>query len=131
MSEDENSSKQAEADASPNVEPDHVEGAPNANNPPLTASPNNLFFQEKSKHQLRVEKLNLELARKETDNVGKQAILERKLATVKDTALSQRNCIAKLEADRRAPGTKLKAKLRLAQLAAKDNSVTLLAHVND
>ncbi len=37
MSDDENPSKQAEADASPNVERDHVEGAPNANNPPLTA----------------------------------------------------------------------------------------------
>jgi hypothetical protein len=37
MSDDNNPSKQAEADASPNVEPDHVEGAPNANNLPLTA----------------------------------------------------------------------------------------------
>ena len=109
MSDDENPSKQAEADASPNVERDHMEGAPGTNNPPLTASPDDLFLEEKSKHQLRVEKLNLELARKEADNVRKQAILERKLATVKDTALSQRNRIAKLEADRRAPRTKRKA----------------------
>jgi hypothetical protein len=48
MSDDKNPSKQADADASPNVEPDHVEGAPNANNPPLTASPNDLFLQEKA-----------------------------------------------------------------------------------
>jgi hypothetical protein len=40
MSDDENAPKQAKADASPNVEPGHVEGVPNANNPPLTASPN-------------------------------------------------------------------------------------------
>jgi hypothetical protein len=56
--------------------------------------------------------------------------LERELATVKDTVSSQRNRIAKLEADRRALETELKAKLRSAQLAAKDNSVALLARVN-
>jgi hypothetical protein len=67
-----------------------MEGAPNANNPPLTADANGLFLQEKSKHQLRVEKLNLELARKEeADNVQKQAILERKLATLKDIESTQ------------------------------------------
>jgi hypothetical protein len=59
MSDDEKPSEQAEADASPHVEPDHAEGAPNAYNPPLTSSPNDLFLQEKSKHELRVEKLNL------------------------------------------------------------------------
>jgi hypothetical protein len=77
MSDDKNPSKQAEADTSPNVEPDHVEGAPNANNLPFTASPNDLFLHEKSKHQLRVEKLNLELARMEADSVRKQAILKK------------------------------------------------------
>jgi hypothetical protein len=130
MSDDENPSKQAEADASPNVEPGHVEGVPNTNNPPLTASPNDLFLQEKSKHELRVEKLNLESARKGADNVRKQVILERKLATVRHTVQSQRNRIAKLEAGRKALETKLKAKLRSAQLAAKDNSVALLARLN-
>jgi hypothetical protein len=49
MSDDNNPSKQAEADASPNVEPDHhVEGAPNANNSPLTASPNDFFCRKKA-----------------------------------------------------------------------------------
>ena len=47
MCDDDNPSKQAEADASPNVERDHVEGAPNANDPPLTASPNDLFFKRR------------------------------------------------------------------------------------
>jgi hypothetical protein len=61
MSDNENASKQAEVGALPNVEPDHVEAAPNANNLPLTASPNDLFLQEKSKHQLCVEKLNLKI----------------------------------------------------------------------
>jgi hypothetical protein len=130
MTNDDNESKQAEADASPNEESAYVEGAPNANNPPLTASPNDLFLQEKSKHQARVEKLNLDLARKEVDNVRKQAISERKLATVKDTVSSQRTRLAKLEADRKALETNLKAKLRSTQLAAKDNSVSLLARVN-
>jgi hypothetical protein len=119
MTNDDNESKQAEADASPNEESAYVEGAPNANNPPLTASPNDLFLQEKSKHQARVEKLNLDLARKEVDNVRKQAISERKLATVKDTVSSQRTRLAKLEADRKALETNLKAKLRSTQLAAK------------
>jgi hypothetical protein len=38
---------------------------------------------------------------------------------------SQRNRIAKLEADHRALETELKAKLQPAQLAAKDDSVFL------
>ena len=112
MSNDENASKQDEADASPNKESGHVEGAPNANNPPLTASPNDPFLHEKRKYQLDIEQLKLELARKERDNVRKQNILERKLATVKDSVASQRNHIAKLEADRRAVETEIKAKLR-------------------
>ncbi len=130
MRDDDNPSKQAEVDASPNEESAYVQGAPNANNLPLTASPNDLFLQEKSMHQLRVENLNFELARKETDNVRKQAISDRKLATVKGTVSSQRNRIAKLDADRKAVETELKAKLRSAKLAAKDNSVALLARVN-
>jgi hypothetical protein len=130
MSNDENPSKQAQADASPNVEPDHVEGAPNANNPPLTASPNDLFLQEKSKHELRAEKLNFESARKEADNVRKQAILKRKLDAVKHTVATQRNRISKLEASRKALETELKAKLRLTQLASKENIGSLFARVN-
>ena len=77
MRDGDNPSKQAEVDASPNEESAYAQGAPNANNLPLTASPNDLFLQEKSMHQLRVENLNFELARKETDNVRKQAILDR------------------------------------------------------
>jgi hypothetical protein len=107
-----------------------VEGAPNANNLPLRASPNHLFLEEKINHQLCVKKLNLELARKEADNVRKQAILERKLATRKDTVASQGNCIAELDADWTVLETNLKAKLWLAQLAANDNSNALLARVN-
>ena len=53
-------SKQAEADVSPNVEPDHVEGTSPADNPPLTAGPNNSFLEEKRKHRLRVELFVLE-----------------------------------------------------------------------
>jgi hypothetical protein len=108
-----------------------VEGASHANNPPLTASPNDIFLGEKIKHELRcVERLNLELARKKADNVRKQAKRERKLATVEDTVSSQRNRIAELDADRRALETDLKAKLRSVQLAAKDDSIALLARVN-
>ncbi len=73
MSNNENASKQAESDASPNVEPDHVEGAPTADNPPATAGPNDSFLDEKSKHQLRVQQLRIELERKEADNIRKQA----------------------------------------------------------
>jgi hypothetical protein len=49
MSNDENASKHAESEASPNVETDHVEGAPTADNPPATAGPNDSFLDEKSK----------------------------------------------------------------------------------
>jgi hypothetical protein len=69
MSNDENTSKQAQSDASPNVEPDHVEGAPTADNPPATAGPNDSLLDEKSKHRLRVEQLKLELARNEADHI--------------------------------------------------------------
>jgi hypothetical protein len=48
MSNDENASKQDESDASPNVEPDHVEGAPTADNPPAKAGANNSLSDEKS-----------------------------------------------------------------------------------
>ncbi len=68
MSDDENASKQAEADASPNVETDHVEGAPTADNPPATAGPNGSLSDEKSKHWLCVEQLKLELARIDAHN---------------------------------------------------------------
>jgi hypothetical protein len=59
MSNDKKASEQAESDASPNVEPDHVEGAPTTDNPPAKAGPNDSFLDEKSKHQLRVEQLKL------------------------------------------------------------------------
>jgi hypothetical protein len=71
MSNDENTSKQAQSDASPNVEPDHVEGAPTADNPPPTAGPNDSLSDEKSKHRLRVEQLKLELARNKADHIRK------------------------------------------------------------
>jgi hypothetical protein len=79
MSNDENASKQAESDTSPNVEPDHVEGAPTANNPPATAGPNDSLLDEKSKHQLRVEQLKLELARNKADHIRKLATLEKRV----------------------------------------------------
>jgi hypothetical protein len=62
MRDDDNPSKQAEVDAWPNEESAYVQGAPNANNLPLTASPNDLFLQEKSMHQLRVEKSQLRIS---------------------------------------------------------------------
>jgi hypothetical protein len=127
MSNDENASKQAESDASPNVEPDHVEGAPTADNPPATAGPNDSFLDEKSKYRLRVEQLKLELAQKEADNIRKQATLEKKISGV----ANERNHISKLEADRKATETDLlKAKLRSAQLAAKESIGSLLARVS-
>jgi hypothetical protein len=43
-------------------------------NPPATAGPNDTFLDKKSKHLLRIEKLKLELACKEADNICKQAI---------------------------------------------------------
>jgi hypothetical protein len=84
MSNDENASKQAESDTSPNVEPDHVEGAPTADNPPATDGPNDSLLDEKSKHQLRVEQLKLELARNEADHIHKLATLEKRGAWLKE-----------------------------------------------
>jgi hypothetical protein len=63
MSNNENASKQAESNAWLNVEPDHVEGAPTADNPPATAGPNDSLSDKKSKHRLRVKQLKLELER--------------------------------------------------------------------
>jgi hypothetical protein len=80
MINDENASKDAKSAALPNVEPDHVEGAPTADNPPATAGPNNSVLDEKSKHQLRVQQLRIELDCKDTDNICKQARLEKRLA---------------------------------------------------
>jgi hypothetical protein len=79
MGKKENTSKQAESDASPNVEPHHVEGTPTADNTPAMAGPNDSFFDEKSKHWLRVEQFILESAPKEADNIRKQATLEKRL----------------------------------------------------
>ncbi len=130
MSNDENTSKQAQSDASPNVEPDHVEGAPTADNPPATAGPNDFLSDEKSKHRLRVEQLKLELARNEADHIRKLATLEKRVTGLKETVANQCNCISKLEADRKATETELKAKLRSVQLAAKENIGSLLARVS-
>jgi hypothetical protein len=48
-----------------------------ANNPPATAGPNDSFLDEKSKHRLRAKQLKLESARKEANNIRKQATLEK------------------------------------------------------
>ncbi len=130
MSNGENTSKQAQSVASPNVEPDHVEGAPTADNPPATAGPNDSLSDEKSKQQLRVEQLKLELARNEADHIRKLATLEKRVTGLKETVANQRNRISKLEADRKATETELKAKLRSVQLAAKENIGSLLARVS-
>jgi TolA-binding protein len=130
MSNYENESKQNESDASPNVETDHVEGAPTADNPPTTAGPNDSFLDEKSKYRLCVEELKLELARTKADSIRKQTTLETRLAGFKGTLANQRNRISKLEADRKATETELKAKLRSAQLASKENIGSLLARVS-
>jgi hypothetical protein len=87
-------------------------------------------LQEKSKHELCVEKLNFVSACKEEDNVRKQAILKRKLDAVKHTVATQHNRISKLEASWKVLETELKAKLWLTQLTAKENIGSLLAHVN-
>jgi hypothetical protein len=72
MSNDKNASKQAESDASPNVEPDHVEGAPTTNSPPPMAGPNDSFSNKKSKHRLHAKQLKLEfLARNKANNIRK------------------------------------------------------------
>jgi plasmid replication initiation protein len=60
MSNNENASKQAESDALLKVEPDHMEGAPTADNPPAIAGLNYSFLDEKSKHWLRVKQLKVE-----------------------------------------------------------------------
>jgi hypothetical protein len=91
MSNKENASKQAESNASPNVEPDHVEGAPTADNPPATAGPNDSLSDKKSKHWLRVEQLKLELARNEADHIRKLATLDKRGAGLKETVVNQRN----------------------------------------
>jgi hypothetical protein len=130
MSNEENASKQAKSDASPNVEPDHVEGTPTANNPPATAGANDSLLDKKSKHRLRVKQLKLELARNEADNIRKLFTLEKRVAGLKETVANQRNGISKLEAGRTATETELKAKLRSAQLAAKENIASLLARVS-
>jgi hypothetical protein len=130
MSNHENASKQAGSDASPNVEPDHVEGAPIAVIPLATAGLNDSFSDEKRKHRLRVERLKLELARNEADNIRKLATLEKRLAGLEDTVANQRNRMFKLEADRKVTETELKAKLRSAQLVAKENISLLLARVS-
>jgi hypothetical protein len=49
---------------------------------------------------------------------------------LKETVANQRNRISKLEADRKATETELKAKLRSAQLTAKENIGSLLARVS-
>jgi hypothetical protein len=45
---DKNASKQAESDASPNVEPAHVEGAPSADNHLQGLVPMTLFWMKKA-----------------------------------------------------------------------------------
>jgi hypothetical protein len=130
MSNDENASEQAESDTSPNVEPDHVEGAPTADNQPATAGLNDSLSDEKSKHRLRVEQLKLELARNEANHIRKLATLEKRGVGLKETVVNQRNRISKLEANQKATETELKAKLRSVQLAAKENIGSLLACVS-
>ena len=105
----------------------NAEGASNATKPPPTAIPNDQFLAEKLKSEICVEKLNLEVACKDSDNIPRKNTTDRKLATSKETVSSLRICVAELDAARRALKTELKAKLRSAQLAAKDNSNTLLA----
>jgi hypothetical protein len=77
MSNEENAFKQAESDTSPNIEPDHVEGAPTAKKPPAAAGPNDSLPDDKSKHRLRVEQRKLELARNEADHIRRLATLEK------------------------------------------------------
>jgi TolA-binding protein len=100
-----------------------VEGAPTADIPAATASPNDSLSDEKSKHQLRVEQLKLKLARTEADNIHKLATLEKRLARLEDMVSKQRNRIYKLEPNRKATETELKAKLRSAHVSAKEISV--------
>jgi peptidoglycan hydrolase CwlO-like protein len=92
-----------------------VEGAPTADNPAATAGPNDSLSEKKSKHRLCVEQLKLELARNVSDHIRKLATLEKRVTGLKEMVASQRNRISKLEADRKATETKLKAKLRSVQ----------------
>jgi hypothetical protein len=130
MIKDKNTSKQQLSDPSPDVESDHVEAAPTADNITATASPSDSLFDEKSKHRLSDEQLKLELARTEADFIQKQATLDKRLSGYRDMVATQRNRISKLEADLKAIETELKAKLRSAQLAAKENIGSLLACVS-
>jgi hypothetical protein len=66
---------------------------------------------------------------KEANKTCKQAILEKRLSGYRDTVAAQGNCFSKLEAGGKATKTELKAKLGLAQLAAKENMGSLLARV--
>jgi hypothetical protein len=78
---------------------------------------------------LRFQQLKLHSAAcKEAENIRKQTRLEKSL--VGYTVATQRNCISKLEADRKATETKLEAKLHSAQLVAKENIGSLLARVS-
>ena len=109
MSVDENPTEQAEADVSPNQESADTEGASNATKPPPTAIPNDQFLAEKLKLQLCVEKLHLEVARKESDNVQRKNTTDRKLTNSKETVSSLRIRVAELDTTQRAFETELKA----------------------
>jgi hypothetical protein len=74
MINDENTTKEQLSDPSPDVESDHVEAAPSANNPTATAGPSDSFC----KHLVRIQQLNLELARKEADNIRRQGTFGKK-----------------------------------------------------
>jgi CII-binding regulator of phage lambda lysogenization HflD len=60
---------------------------------------------------------------------SKLRTFKRRLAGLRDMVVNLHNRISKLEADRKATETELKAKLWSAQLAAKENISSLLAHV--
>jgi hypothetical protein len=85
---------------------------------------------EKSKHRLRVEQLKLKLARNEADHIRKLATFQKRVMGLEETVANQCNCISKLEANRKATETELKAKLWSVQLAAKENIGSLLARVS-
>jgi hypothetical protein len=70
------------------------------------------LYRTKKVNRLRVEQLKLELARNEADHIRKLATLEKRVTGLKETVANQRNRISKLEADRKATETELKAKLR-------------------
>jgi hypothetical protein len=85
---------------------------------------------EKSKHRLRVEQLKLKLARNEADHIRKLATFQKRVMGLEETVANQCNRISKLEANRKATETELKAKLWSVQLAAKENIGSLLARVS-